>query len=161
MGVFNSISMREFLSVLQQLTKQNINRMKQNNESDFELNSFDIDESATWGEKNKLHELNTLLTKENQDFMSLHSLLLDFYRKYSKNIIVEVDDEDGKSMIVKHTINTLSDANIKGLKNEVTEGVSKLDDLDLVVLQDLLQEKLANEEYEVCNTIQEIINQKE
>lgn len=151
MKLFDELTVTEFLTMLQDLTRQNAKKIKKNNLKAFAMPSPSLRSKEENETKTSLFQQNAEITKENVEFIELHAKLVDFFKKYAD--CIEIQHEES-TQEVGEEVQTCAPTKQKAGNN------NSLFNLDIEQLNALMNEKIRQELYEECQEIKEAINQK-
>ena len=151
MKLYQETSVETFLYILQQLTKDNVTKLSQNNIKINSLisNSNTSDETAYM--KKELSKKNSELTKQNQQFIQLHNLLVKFYHDFGKHLIIEEEQVTEESDVNIANQNVVSTVNQKNRIEKRSK--NKREDQNIEHLEAKLQKHIEMEAYEECDAI--------
>lgn len=151
MKLFDELTVTEFLSLLQDLTRQNAAKIKDNNNKAFAFPPAALRSKKENEAKNTLFRQNAEITKDNKEFIELHAKLVGFFRKYAD--CIEIQHEE-TTQDAGEEVQTCAPPKKKSGNNNA------LLKMNIEQLNALMEEKIMQELYEECQVIKETINQK-
>ncbi|MBI9067276.1 MAG: hypothetical protein JEZ09_08285 [Salinivirgaceae bacterium] len=158
MKQFKNMTIGEFLEFLGDSIKENITIIEKNETIVKEISQNELAIIDVQSQKMELVRINEKITSEKQDIVALFNDIIDFYKKNEKKLMSTIENKNSNHI---KNLNKYLGSNFS-FESEFDEKKSKQENNTKSIdeLNELLQEYIAEENYEECIEIQLLIEKQ-